>query len=750
MNDQEAGPGRPRIPLQGIPVPVWATGLVVLLTVPALVPFLRAGYWQSHDGLIHLYRLISLEDAVVWGQWYPRLFPDFAFNYGFAVLHYYAPLTYYFALVLIGLGADAVEAMKATYALSLPLSALAMWWLARTVWRSDGAGILAAGVYTYVPYHLADVHLRGALAESWAFVWWPLLLWALWCRRFRLLALLLAGLVLTHNLSAILIAPVLALWLLAVPWMHDGTGRWKALGRLVGAGAVGAALSAFYWLSVALEAHWVHLATDVGGRGFLRHLYPLTEWIAPDLLYAYFPDQGVAGEHPLAWMQIAIIVAALVLALLRWRRLHALRARRVAVVLLVVIVVSLSLLTTSSLPVWDVLVFPLGMIQYPWRWLGIVALATGTLSGVLALRPSGVPARPVRWGGALAVTLLLAATTMPGLPWGPVAVMPDEAPESMWAMDFANQQIGATWTAEYLPRWVREERWVVPRAVERPSESAPTALETVRLLRATPWSYTFQVKARAPAVLRLHQFYLPAWQATVDGHPVPTRPYGSLGLVQVQVPAGEHEVKLVWSSTPAVKAGVAISGIGLLLLLVSILRSISLRGTAFDRIRAWPLLIGTFCLAVVVVGCGRLAARPAPPPLTPLDKNVGEFASLVGWRTDAKPPPLRAGQTARVTLYWLARRATSNNYNVFLHLTRADGIPLAQSDGPPVGGYTPTSRWLAGELIPDPRRLRLPATLSPGSYQVWAGLYDPVTGDRLPVAGRDDGRILVGTLSVVR
>src|SRR5688500_5535658 len=36
--------------------------LAVALTVPAMWPFLRDGsYWTSHDGLFHLYRLLSLE-----------------------------------------------------------------------------------------------------------------------------------------------------------------------------------------------------------------------------------------------------------------------------------------------------------------------------------------------------------------------------------------------------------------------------------------------------------------------------------------------------------------------------------------------------------------------------------------------------------------------------------------------------------------------------------------------------------------
>lgn len=713
---------------------VWIVGTVVLLTVPALIPFTRAGFWESHDGLIHLYRLLSLRDALGWGEWYPRLFPDFAFNYGFAVLHYYAPLTYYLALAFTGLGLSAVNAVKFTFALSLPLAALAMWWLARTVWRSDPAGILAAGVYTYVPYHLADVHLRGALAESWAFVWWPLILWAAWQRRLYVLTLSLAGLVLTHNLSAVLIAPVLALWLLAAPWLRAESGRLQALAGVVGTGLLAALLSAFYWLPVLLESRWVHLAVDVGGRGFVRHLQPFSEWVAPEPLYAYFPNQGVAGEHPLAWVQVALIAFALLVALAIWRRLP---ARGAFVVMGIILFLSVVLLTPISLPAWDLLVFPVGMVQYPWRWLGITALATGVMSGVLVLP---LPSAALRWVLALGATVVLAATTLPGLPWERVEVVPDTAPEEMWARDYENQQIGATWTAEYLPRWVREERWAVPRPVERPAVGEVMAPAEIRLARAVPWAYQFTVDAETPLALRLHQFYLPAWQASVDGEPVETRPDGSLGLVAVTVPAGTHEVVVGWSRTLPVTIGIVLSALGAIVLAGSRLR---VHGLPARGRTAGAILV----LAVLIVGL--VGARPdsALRPLETVNADVGDRATLLGWRADAAVEP---GDTTRVTLYWLGRRTMPVDYSVFVHLTRSDGVPLAQSDGTPGAGYTPTSRWLAGEVIPDPHRLVAPTDISPGAYELWTGLYDPATGERLPVEGRDDGRLFLGKVEVSR
>lgn len=724
-----------------------AAALVVFLTGPALFPLLRSGYWRSDDGLIHLFRLAALERAVAAGAWYPRLFPEFAFDYGFAVLHYYAPLSYYVGLFFTSLGLNTVNAMKAAFALSLVASAVAMWWLARDVWENEAAGILAAAIYTYLPYHLADVYVRGALAESWAFFWWPLVLWAVWRERWGLCVAGLAGLVLTHNLSALLFAPLFAVWWAIITWERRLPEQpilayWLSAARKLAVVVVLAAfISAFYWLPVLLETRWVLLAVDVGGRGFTRHLYPWHEWIARTFFYRYFPHQQVAAEHPLSWAHLALL---LIIPAAAWKWQHRLPSKKLFWALEGVLVVTLFLLTASSRPLWELIVVPFGMVQYPWRWLGISVCLTALLSGVLVYR---MPGR--RWQSMFVVgwTITLAASSLPFVPRERLDVPVARMPEVMWEADYAAQQIGATWTAEYLPRWVREERWAVPRPVERPEVGLTAAVERAQLVEVSPWRYVLEVEARAPTELRLHQFYLPAWQARVDGQPAPTWPSTSLGLVTVNVSTGHHRVEINWHPTRAVRVGTWLS---LLSLAGWIGWEISQRWRHWSR-QERPWLLPTRGIGALVGGIGVivvLVARMAAPPASfaPASAAVGDLAFLAGWQLEPQSPS--SGQSLSVTLYWLSRRPTPVNYKVFVHLTGPDdGAPLAQSDAEAGSGYTPTTRWVAGELVPDRHRLDLTG-LPPGEYHLWAGLYDFTTGERLPVAGRTDGRIFLGRVEI--
>jgi hypothetical protein len=106
-----------------------------------------------------------------------------------------------------------------------------------------------------------------------------------------------------------------------------------------------------------------------------------------------------------------------------------------------------------------------------------------------------------------------------------------------------------------------------------------------------------------------------------------------------------------------------------------------------------------------------------------------------------------------VTLYWRALRTLDQDYKAFVHLTDAEVTQQpAQHDGDPGSGFTPTTRWLPGEIVPDIHHLRLPADLEPGRYRLWAGMYEHETVRNLTVLSSDtpaaDGRVMLGDIEV--
>lgn len=739
--------------------------LALLLSVPALWLLLRPGYFVSDDGMIHLYRLAALDEAMHAGVAFPRWFPDFAFGYGFPVLNFYSPLSYYLAELLHVSGGGLVLAMKLAFGVSLALSALTMYLFARPTLGRTGAA-LAAVAYTYAPYHLADVYRRGALAETFSFVWFPLILWLsqrlVDSRRYRdaaFLGVAIAGLILTHNLSAMLFMPLAAAYLLFIGWRSHQPGDRRGpgpgwshgpLALLALALCIAASLSAFYLLPVVAESRFAHLSYDYNSTGYVSHLTPAGGFISPQLLYQYFPDQGVAAEHPLGLIQALLGAGSLIVL---WRRARSGRPWGHLAFWWAVLAGGVFMTLDWSLPVWRLFQPLLSMVQYPWRFMSLVDLSVAYLIGSLlmvgdlgrdvAASQPAVRSNPGRYLALGAAVVALAANVLPNLATPAVALSDsDVSLQRMWDADYAAGQIGATWTAEYLPLTVREERWAIPRPPASPEAEVAVSGSAIILLRDAGLLFQeFDVQSPGALSLRLHAFWFPGWQGRVDGAPVPTYASGSLGLVTVDIPPGKHLVRVAFEDTAARSIGGAGSAVGLAVVLIIVL--------AGGR-RRWLVVIGAVVLAAVV---GLHFWTTATARLEPEVAYLDDAVRLLGFRTAAQRTGV-AGDRLRVDLYWMATRDLPA-YKVFLHVVDASGAIRAQQDGDPGGGYTPTTRWLPGEIVMDTHELALPPDLPAGQYTVLTGLYDfqtmrnldALNAGGLPFIG---ARIPVGQITVER
>ncbi|MGH2536425.1 MAG: hypothetical protein ACRDHL_03435, partial [Candidatus Promineifilaceae bacterium] len=143
------------------------------------------------------------------------------------------------------------------------------------------------------------------------------------------------------------------------------------------------------------------------------------------------------------------------------------------------------------------------------------------------------------------------------------------------------------------------------------------------------------------------------------------------------------------------------------------------RLTAFDS-QAEPL-------GAAFVGSLRLAVDQPPPAAGPAAN--GDAIQLLAAELNPIWPP---GVEQRLELTWRANADLSQDYQVYVHLRRpGGGAIVAQADGPPLGGWYPTSWWPVGETISEQRAFPLPAGTPPGQYELVAGFYDLATGERL-------------------
>jgi len=137
----------------------------------------------------------------------------------------------------------------------------------------------------------------------------------------------------------------------------------------------------------------------------------------------------------------------------------------------------------------------------------------------------------------------------------------------------------------------------------------------------------------------------------------------------------------------------------------------------------------------------RLFTRPAME--TVIDARFGEALHLLGYDARSEDDTLVIG------LYWQALRRMDESFKFFFHLyDRETGEIVAQQDAVPRDWTYPTDWWEAGEIVLDDARLSL-QSLSSDRYELAVGVYDPETGERLPImtdsaaASVDDRRLFL-------
>ncbi|MCU0507028.1 MAG: YfhO family protein [Anaerolineae bacterium] len=429
----------------------------------------------------------------------------------------------------------------------------------------------------------------------------------------------------------------------------------------------------------------------------------------------------------------------------------------------------LLLMLPLAAPLWTHL--PLAkFIAFPWRLLGPAGLLAALLGGVPLLL---LPERPA-FGGLLAVLVIAPLSVAPYLfpaasLWRPVPA------EGITLADIGRYEVsgGSRGTAsanEYLPRWVEDgdppldllgayEAGRLPERLDTAGLPPGTTFETIR---SAPLETIHRLTLPQAAPVTLLRFYYPGWRAFVDGQPVDARPASPSGFIAVDVPAGEHTLRIAWGQTPPRIAGFALFGLGIVGLLAMLIFGARSEKAAAPDERAAPEPHGTLWLAaagfvLLLTGAKALWIEPATswfrlasPPDAPagmthaLNLRYDNGVELMGY--DLRSDEARQGGELRLRLFWRATRPLTDDVRSFAHLDApVTGITWAnQTKDQP--GEMPSRYWPPGYYVVDDFRLRIPAETPPVSADLTVGL---LTRDAESIA-LPDGRkqVALGQITI--
>jgi hypothetical protein len=577
--------------------------LVLLLGVIVLSPLLQPGYfWGAHDARHDVYFIFEYDKSVQDGIWFPRWSPDWTFGYGYPFFIVYGPLATFVGELLhhfLGLGYEA--SVKAVLGLSILLSGLTMYGFVRS-WLGRNAALVAAVAYMAIPYHLVDVFVRAAMAESLALVFLPLALWGFreTVVRPRTVAILgaaaaYAAIMWTSNLVALVFTPALGLYVLLLiiwrlktgapgpaPLVHGPRSVARRLLSIAAAPAVafglGLGLSAAFFLPALIEQGYINQT-----QWFGRYYDPSQHFVYFHQLFNPAWGFGISKPGPddvtQGSMSFQLGAAATILSLIAIfaaagtpslrERLGPDRRREIGFwVGWAVIAVALTM--AISVPLWRYV--PLvSFAQFPWRYLMLAIIPLSILPGALTARPASQPmgAREgLRWPAVILAGLLL-LSSYPYLKVEMREPTAEQGPVSYAAlMRFqrtSDEMTGATAWADPVrrPRWSPlADEWVAGRDVKtRVDYGQVPQNETLAVNSEDMGSAHEQVYyyAKGPGQkIPFNRFWYPGWRAYLldgkNGRPVRELPIeredGPLARILVPVPAGDGFILLRFEDTP--------------------------------------------------------------------------------------------------------------------------------------------------------------------------------------------------------
>lgn len=482
--------------------------IVLILSIPAVKALLVPGFFGASDDL-HIAWLHQMDAVIKLGKFPPRFVPDLSFGFGYPLFNFVFPLPFYIGEMFHLLGLSFVDSIKTVFLVSIPLSGYFMYKFLK-VHTSFWLSLAGAVIYIYTPYRATDIYIRGAIGEIFAFIFPPLVAFAIskiakekdW-KWVSLLGISTAGLILSHNIMAYMFFPFLVILSILIGF------KLKTFFGFV----LGLLISIYFWLPAIVESSLMKYGT--GNFNYIDHFPTIKQLITPYFGYG----ASVAGPYDGMSFFMGVINLILVgVAAISFKKLN-----RVAFWALGMIAISVFMMNFRSSFLWKNL--PLvPYFQFPWRFLSLTTFATSILVIVLD---------KFKYAKQIGIAIIIGAIALNFSFFKPHDFLgrTDEY--------YLNRYIPSPVASkEYF--LTQEEYLRLPVGTEkRPDKLSPNkGLDNL-----------FEVDNKTETVFDYSKYYFPGWEVKIDGEKVGVwagKPYGQ---VEFNVPAGKHTVDISFKET---------------------------------------------------------------------------------------------------------------------------------------------------------------------------------------------------------
>ena len=497
---------------------------ICILSSFFLVPLLKPGLPQTHDGESHVARIFAyhqgLKDLQIPVRWAGNL----NYSYGSPLFIFFYSLPYFTGSFLYILGISLENAFKLIIGLSFIVAPVCFFLWSRYFFKKNVA-LIASIFYGLAPYHLLDLYVRGDIGEVVSFVFLPLVF--LYIEKYvelkRLKYIFLGGifftfLIISHQGLALMFSPVIIGYIMLKT--YPSINRAKTCFMLV----VGLLLSCFFWLPFILESRFI-ISDALFGEMYKSHFPKLTQLLHSP--WGFGPNVNeVGGLSPQIGLIPVLSVFATALLLYKFKK-------NINIVLfwLIVFIGSVFLSLSMSSFIYEHFEM-LRRLQFPWRFIALSSFASAVLSGYF------ISAVSKKMG--IIVIAIFVISIIPLVKVKGYINFQDSYYRNYLGTTFHHGEATTIWTDGDPSRFPKGKIEIIDGNGKIESFSKK--------------SHIHKLKINAKTNVRIldNTLYFPGWQVIVDGKKIPIefQDMNHRGLITFSVPKGMHNIEVVFKESP--------------------------------------------------------------------------------------------------------------------------------------------------------------------------------------------------------
>lgn len=486
--------------------------LIILFSLPALLPLFHQGFFVTDDGEWMIIRFSAFHQAFRDGQFPVRFLGRLNQEYGYPASNFLYPGFMYLGEFIHLFKFGFVDTVKIIFGLSLISSAVfTYFWLTKIFTKVPA--FFGSLFFLYNPYHLFDIYRRGSLGEILAIGIIPVILWAVESGRPWLLALGIGFLIISHNTLALLFLPLILLYVSFTNFKY------------IKFALIGIALAAFFWLPAIYELRFTIFSR-----------VKISNW-----------ENYFSGTDLIGIADITVLVIAGIILFVRKKFL------RKPMFFLIITCLSIFISLPFSKELWRFL--PVSFIQFPFRVLSIGIIGFSFLTAFV-LSHFKIKIQ-ISLGLLLTIILLFFSSQYI------LKIEYSVNGEGYYSTNMATTTV----QDEYMPLWVKQ------KPLQRPEKKVEIikGQGSVQDVAYNNKKISFSYDIKKEALIQVNTIYWPGWVAFIDGKKEDIRYNNPGGLIQFSVPSGKNKVEIAFSETPIRIFSDLVSILSLLILILIIL-----------------------------------------------------------------------------------------------------------------------------------------------------------------------------------